>query len=349
METTYREWEKKPQAEVHSRSYGEGQGKKEKSVALGGVERRRLVQLIICLALFGVVFLGKGVFPEQMVTVRERVLETIHADADFQAAFSTLGYAIATGEPVGESLEVFWTGVFLGEEEGTLGRAVLVNGTTYQSQLDYLLMEEKDDQVVLVGNFDVVIPVAVTTQIDEEWAQEGTQEDVALVETVAAEEEAVPAIVYNEYTGEPLPEETTMNWYNLSILGVEETVSPVMAQMSSGYGWRIHPVDGDEKFHYGVDLAVDTGTLVGAFADGVVDYIGESDTYGMYLQIDHGGGVTTFYAHCSELLVQAGQSVTAGETVALSGATGNVTGAHLHFEIRVDGIYVNPLDYIETT
>ena len=97
-----------------------------------------------------------------------------------------------------------------------------------------------------------------------------------------------------------------------------------------------------------MDLAVNTGTQVLAFADGTIDYIGDSPEYGLYLQISHANGVKSFYAHCSELLVHQGQTVQAGETVALSGNTGNSTGPHLHLELKVDGVRINPIYYIET-
>ena len=97
-----------------------------------------------------------------------------------------------------------------------------------------------------------------------------------------------------------------------------------------------------------MDLVVNTGTPVLAFADGTVDYIGESQVYGLYLQLRHAGGVTSFYAHCGELLVQQGQTVKAGEQVAVSGATGNATGPHLHFEIKRNGVRLNPVYYIQT-
>ena len=131
-------------------------------------------------------------------------------------------------------------------------------------------------------------------------------------------------------------------------LDASETVAPVMAAVSSPYGWREHPIDEEEKFHAGVDLAANYGEPIGAFADGTVDYIGESPAYGQYLQLRHAGGVTTFYAHCSKLCVQQGQEVEKGEKVAEVGDTGNVTGAHLHFEMKIDGVLVDPLYYIET-
>lgn len=148
------------------------------------------------------------------------------------------------------------------------------------------------------------------------------------------------------YDGPALPDNATMDKYNLKVLGVTETVTPALGWISSDFGWREHPVDGGEKFHNGVDLGVNSGTDVLAFADGTVDYIGESEIYGQYLQLRHTGGLTTFYAHCSELLVQQGQTVKAGERVALSGATGNSTGPHLHFEMKLNGVLLNPAYYI---
>ena len=157
-----------------------------------------------------------------------------------------------------------------------------------------------------------------------------------------------PAVVHVEYNGPTLPDNATMDRYNLNALGVGETVTPALGWVSSDFGWREHPVDGGEKFHNGVDLAVNDGTDVLAFADGTVDYIGDSPIYGLYLQLSHPGGLKSFYAHCSELLVQQGQTVAAGERVALSGATGNSTGPHLHFELKLNGVLLNPLYYIET-
>ena len=157
-----------------------------------------------------------------------------------------------------------------------------------------------------------------------------------------------PVVEQMPYDGPALPDNATMDKHNLSALGVGVTVTPALGWLCSGFGWREHPVDGEDRFHNGVDLAVNTGTEIKAFAAGTVDYIGESDIYGLYLQIRHAGGLTSFYCHCSKLCVQQGQVVAAGEKVAESGATGNVTGPHLHFELKLDGVLLDPLYYIET-
>lgn len=130
-------------------------------------------------------------------------------------------------------------------------------------------------------------------------------------------------------------------------LGLSDSVTPVMGTLTSGYGIREHPIDGESKMHEGVDLAAEIGTEVLAFADGTVDYIGESPAYGMYLQLRHENGVTTFYAHCSQLCVQKGQKVKMGDVVAKVGDTGNTTGPHLHFEMKRNGEFLDPQPYID--
>ena len=82
------------------------------------------------------------------------------------------------------------------------------------------------------------------------------------------------------------------------------------------------------------------------YARETVEYIGENDDHGLYLQIDHGNGVKSFYAHCSKLCVSQGQTVAAGETVALVGSTGVSTGPHLHLEIKCNGVHVDPAYYV---
>lgn len=130
-------------------------------------------------------------------------------------------------------------------------------------------------------------------------------------------------------------------------LGDMETAVPVMGRVSSGFGYRDHPSTGRYAVHGGVDIAADTGTPIGAFAAGTVGSVGEDGDYGKYLCLTHPNGVTTFYAHCSELCVRQGEQVQAGQTVARVGSTGKSTGSHLHFEVRLDGVRLDPLHYID--
>jgi len=116
--------------------------------------------------------------------------------------------------------------------------------------------------------------------------------------------------------------------------------------ISSFFGKRPDPFTGETAFHAGLDFAGAAGTRVLAVADGVVSYAGPDRGFGKLVEITHGNGYLTRYAHNSTLLVEAGQTVRRGDPVALMGSTGRSTGTHLHFEVLRDGRPVNPLSFI---
>ena len=315
---------------VASRKTGRNKGK----TVLGPRERRRITQLVVCLALFLAVFIGKGIFPERIAALREQVLGLLRGDTDFQAVFADLGQSISKGEPMLDTLGDAWSQM-LGREEAKPSGAAGENAL-YAAQAAWLSGFGRQEGT---GTLGLKIDPQATPAVA---ATPAPQPEVTPEPTPTPE----PAVEHVDYTGPALPDNTSMDKYRLD---VGETVSPVMGVLTSPFGWREHPVDGEEKFHNGVDLAVNTGTQVKAFADGVVDYIGDDpDQYGLYLQISHANGVKSFYAHCSQLLVSQGQTVKAGDTVALSGDTGNTTGPHLHLELRFNGVRINPIYYIET-
>lgn len=114
------------------------------------------------------------------------------------------------------------------------------------------------------------------------------------------------------------------------------------ARVSSGYGYRYHPITGSWRMHGGVDLAASAGTPVPATSAGVVARAGWSGGYGLLVELDHGAGVRTRYAHLSRVDVRPGEAITPGQRIGLVGSTGNSTGAHLHFETRVNGRPARP-------
>ena len=122
---------------------------------------------------------------------------------------------------------------------------------------------------------------------------------------------------------------------------------PVAGTITSQFGHRIDPITGEVSSHTGTDIACAEGTPILAAADGVVTVANGLDnwggSYGYYIQIDHGGGLETLYAHCSSICVTTGQQVQAGQVIGYVGHTGRVTGSHLHFEVRANGNRVNPL------
>lgn len=121
---------------------------------------------------------------------------------------------------------------------------------------------------------------------------------------------------------------------------------PVRGEISSDFGSRFHPVYGYSRFHSGLDIAAPSGLPIVATAVGNVTYSGWMQGYGYAVEVDHGNGLKTLYAHCSQVLVQNGQYVQAGQKVALVGSTGVSTGPHCHYEVLKNGNPVNPIPYL---
>lgn len=114
------------------------------------------------------------------------------------------------------------------------------------------------------------------------------------------------------------------------------------ARLTSSFGTRVHPILGSLRQHQGIDLAAREGSAVTASSNGIVGSAGWNGGYGLYVALDHGGGVQTRYAHLSRINVLAGQAVRKGEVIGFVGSTGRSTGPHLHYEVRVNGQAINP-------
>lgn len=123
---------------------------------------------------------------------------------------------------------------------------------------------------------------------------------------------------------------------------------PSSHTITSNYGYRIHPISGTKKLHAGIDIGAPGGSNIVAADAGtvVLSSFGYNGGYGNYVIISHGNGITTRYAHCSNLFVSAGESVSKGQVIAAVGSTGASTGNHCHFEVRINGESKNPLNYL---
>ena len=124
---------------------------------------------------------------------------------------------------------------------------------------------------------------------------------------------------------------------------IKLSVLPVTGRITSRYGERSSL---RRSTHTGIDIACNTGTDIKVVSNGTVTFSGKKGSYGNLIIVDHGNGVETWYGHCSKLYAKAGDTVTAGDVVAAVGSTGNSTGPHLHFEIRINGECVNPQSYV---
>ena len=121
---------------------------------------------------------------------------------------------------------------------------------------------------------------------------------------------------------------------------------PIDSYITSHYGYRADPFRGGRKFHAGIDFEADVGDPVNAVADGVVSFSGNKSGYGYTVEIDHGNGFMTRYAHNSRLVRKVGEPIRAGQQIAKAGSTGRSTGAHVHFEVWQEGRAVNPRQFL---
>jgi len=131
-----------------------------------------------------------------------------------------------------------------------------------------------------------------------------------------------------------------------SVLASTPTIWPVKGLITAGYGYRQSPFTGAREMHEGLDVAAPYGSAILATADGIVSFAGPLAAFGNVVFINHGHGFTTFYAHSSKIKVKEGQSVKRGDVVAYVGTTGRTTGPHVHYEVQVNGLTVNPMKYI---
>lgn len=310
-----------------------GWGKGNRAV-LGEREKRRLLQLGACVLVFLAVFAVKGV--DRLTNLRNELSGILGTNANFGVAAERLGWALRTETPVGETVGRLLTEIFFPRE---------VEQPAPRQDGPVFLAAERD-LGGMTGYSAFLLGEKAAENLEQEIGTDVSADEPQLTPEPdpGSRQEETPEVIIMPYDGPELPEEASMDKYDLHL---EKIVSPVTAAMTSNFGWRQDPFGEGQSFHHGLDMGVPVGTTVLAFSGGTVEYIGESDIYGQYLQIDHGNGVKSFYAHCSKLCVQQGQKVEAGEKVAESGETGNATGPHLHLELKREGIYLNPAYYVE--
>ena len=278
---------------------------------------RQLRQLVLAGGIFVFLVLLKLLFPQSLAAVAGAVRDNLGQDADFKAAFSAVGEAIAGEKAVGDSLQEAYAAVFAPEEY----RAAQASAVCAAADL----LEMPADRLGL----------RIRHAVEEESASPE--------ETIAKAEEQMITDQTLVYFSAAAPDNVS---FEQVVLGFPYT-TPVQGTMTSPFGYRIHPIYGDERFHYGLDIANSKGTAICAFAAGTVKATGESSSLGKYLMVSHTNGITTLYAHCDRVVVSEGAQVDMGEKIAEMGDTGLATGDHLHFEVLSGSTYLNPIYYVE--
>lgn len=325
--------------------------------------RRAFGQMCLCGGLFFLVFVGQGIFPEKFLYTKDMIVYHFQSQRDFQQAFENLGLALGEDDFSLEELSVFCMNLLGISEEAEaelpLGESVMVFSPEDAYFLNYtppVLEESFPEGAVMVlapqSGFssqellEQALSEAVLRSMEKSALEEANSEEWTLDQADSqelAEEQMAVGTVISSYEGV----EAEGYCFDVLYLGEGETFSPVYSLVTSEFGPRVNPVSGVEGIHRGVDLRAPEGTELYAWRDGVVLEVAENDESGKHLKLDHGDGILSVYAHCSEILVEEGAEVSGGTCLALSGSTGQVTAAHLHFELIWNGLYLNPLHYFE--
>ena len=287
-------------------------------------------RMYIAAAIFLAITALKLLSPSLAVSVRERLLPALQHSIDYRAVMVELGRQLGDGDGIRQVFS--WNG-----DDGEAQEQARQAQQRAAGEPRYLPATLRQ----LYGASEEGLPPLRETQAETpepevQPAPEPEPEPVPAVVAAFLEQQAA----FSDYA---VPANVS---YAMPQLPFAYAV-PVTGVTSSGFGYRLHPLLDEVKFHYGTDFAAYTGTQIHAFADGTALACGKSDSYGNYIMLDHGNGYQSLYAHCSEVSVSWGEHVARGQVIGAVGATGHVTGPHLHFELLHDDTYLNPEFYLE--
>ena len=214
---------------------------------------------------------------------------------------------------------------------------------TWEERIRTVLVEGSDPPEETEETYSVAIPIE---DLGTVW-----QNIAAMGVAPAAEQRSNADSIYNLIRYGAAGGGSGFAGSDVPFIGADGFCSPIGENwrnvVTSEFGYRRDPFTGERKGHSGMDLAVPTGTSVRAALPGTVTVSTYNQGgYGYYVMIDHGNGLATLYGHNSQLLARVGQTVEAGDVIALSGSTGRSTGPHLHFEVRINGERTNPRSYL---
>lgn len=288
------------------------------------------LRLIACLFLLAAVVLLRAFFPGATAAVRANLLPQVQGGMDYRGSIAAIGETL-TGER--GILDVLGEiGVYaLGNHPRD---SVAVHGET----LSYVPPPPPIEDVIPIPTSaaEAFLQIPVAPLSERRLAASLNSERVREVRAAFSAHQA-------EFAEYDPPLNVGFDYIPIDITPI---AVPVRGAVASPFGFRVSPTRGEVAFHFGVDIAASIGTPLHAFAAGYVRATGENAIIGKYIVLYHGDGITTRYIHCNHIYVEPGQQIAAGQRIGQTGATGRVTGPHLHFELSIDGIYVNPEFYL---
>ncbi len=328
--------------------------RRKTSQPLSAAEKRRLVQFLVCGTVFVLLVAVKLLLPARSQWLSRHVGGALSRSVDVTEVFSAVGRVFAGN--AAEGWEDLYQSVFRPETDDAIPAGAVGTPTDGAAEDDpadspaasaagasliHSRLSASDGWLTSppMENTPKSSPVAENpSTASTSPGETSAKADANPQQTIAGTQR----LSYVLYSNQTLPDNVSLEQ---KVLGFDYC-TPVMGTLSSDFGYREHPIEGDEKFHYGLDIAADEGTPVSAFADGTVTAVGESSSYGKYAIVSHDGGFSTLYAHCSRIYTSSGAQVKEGDKIAAVGQTGEATGPHLHFELHSGTTYLDPIYYV---
>lgn len=304
-------------------------------------EKRQLAQLVICAAVFVLLVGVKLLLPGKLDGLRSSVSGVLDRNMNVAEVFSAVGGAVSGKTTVGDSLGQMYQAVFHPEEAAGGGADAAASGVSPAASGSG---SGEAGGGLPAGGAGGPTGTVQNVGGEPEEASSSAGEAGSAAGTAEGSGSGTESLEgsYVTYSGENLPDNVCMEQ---EVLGFDYC-TPVTGTLTSDFGYRIHPIEGGQNFHHGIDIAANTGTAIRCFADGTVTAVGESSSYGNYCIVSHTGGFSTLYAHCSKVTASSGAAVKEGEKIAEVGETGMATGPHLHFEVHENKTYLNPIYYV---
>ncbi len=265
-----------------------GQRGRRETLSFG--EKRRLAQLVACGSIFVLLVAVKLLLPGRMAQMNARLTGMLEQNIDVQGVFSAVGRAVSGEADVSVALQDMYQAVFEPQESPAVEASAPAGGEAVALRLPAAIEPLRAFRIG-TGSSDGWLDLP-TAETEETGQAAGTDPAAETAETAAQGGAEASTLAYVLYSDRNLPDDVCLEQ---ALLGFDYC-TPVMGTLTSDFGYREHPVQGEERFHYGLDIAAAAGTEISCFADGTVTAVGESSSYGKYITVSHRGRL--LYAVC---------------------------------------------------